>query len=110
MTMDVGKAVYENVAITDDHEESLSSTEVEESLMGDEKQWHSSNMAARRRSRRSKFISAFKTVKFFIDTFLLLVVIGLLLLLREQRNEMTEPGASWQVGGDYTGAGPSCRS
>lgn len=88
----------------DDQEELLSSTEVDESLMGDEKQWHSRELESGKRTKKNKYVSAFKSCWRLIDTLMLLVIIGLLLLLRSKSVESSSN--KWQVGGDFTGAGP----
>jgi hypothetical protein len=70
------------MSVTDDQEELLSSTEVDESLMGDEKQWYSPELETGKRSKTNTFTIAFRSYRWLIDTFLVLVIIGLLLLLR----------------------------
>ncbi len=97
------KPVYETVALGEDHEEDLSSTEVDESLMGDEKGWNS-----QRRSKRRTCVEVVKSYRWMLDTFLLLIIIGLLLLLRRDWADHGFPKSSSQLGGDFTGAGPHC--
>ncbi len=104
--MDSNKQAYENVALHDDSDDALSGTEVDESLMEDEKSWHPT-----RRSRRRTCLQLFKSYRWMIDTFLLLVIIGLLLLLRQEwasHDRSDYPRSSYQLGGDFTGAGPHC--
>lgn len=120
--MDVAPThAYKNVATVDDldhdrdhssdHDES--STEVGDSLIGeDEKQWDNIDLEdARSRHRRTAgeriaaALAAARSHRWLIDTLLLVVILGLLLLLHARGR----PHASWQVGGDYTGEGPHCR-
>lgn len=97
------KPEYETVPVVDEHEESLSSTDVDESLMGDEKQWCSPELeTGRRQSKRRVLITKFKSYRWIIDTSLLLIITALLLLMRAEWKEA--PTSSWQVGGDFTGA------
>ena len=100
--MNSNKMAYENVSLHDDAEDS--NTEVDESLIGDEKPWHGT-----RRSKRQTCWSLFNSYRWMIDTFLLLVITSLLLLLRQEWASHGFPKSSYQVGGDFTGAGPHCR-
>jgi len=94
---------YENIKHVDDHCETGSTTEVEESLMGDEKQWHNQRHHLQtKRTIRSKIASIFSTCRWVIDTALLVVI--LLLLLRDKSREA--PVNQWDIGGDLTGVGP----
>src|SRR5689334_18629394 len=95
---------YENVRVAqpEDMEECRSSTEVE-SLIDDEKHW---GTQPRRTTRRSKAASCFASYRWLIDTGLLLVILGL--LVRQQLHE--PPVNKWEIGGDFTGVGPSCKS
>ena len=97
----------EMVSSTDDQEKLLSSNEIHEASMDDEKQWHSLELDAGRRLKANKFTMAFGSYRWLIDAFLILVITGLLLLLHDQSKD--SPG-SIQVGGDSTGAGPTCLS
>jgi hypothetical protein len=106
--MDSTQPTDETMSITDDQEELLSITNVDELLMGDEKQWCSPGLETGRRLKRNKFTIAFGSYRWLIDVFLLFIIAGLLLLLRNQSKE--SPSSSWQVGGDSTGAGPKCLS
>ena len=95
---------YENIHLTgDDHDES--STEVDESLMGDEKQWQGENIQTlRKRQRRSRFMSILGSCRWILDTLLLLIILGL--LVREQlRAKSINP---WDFTGDLTGVAPRC--
>ncbi|TPX11708.1 uncharacterized protein E0L32_007687 [Thyridium curvatum] len=103
--MDQKHSPYETVPITDDrdHEESLSMTEVDESLMGDEKPWA---QQGGRRSRETKsWLAAFRSHRWLIDTSLLVVILVLVLLLHRERRK--DPSTTpQQVGGDFGGNGP----
>ena len=106
------------MSVKDDQEELLSSTEVDESsLMGeDEKQqeqWCSAEQLQKRDQRsRSKRKNIFATVlgsyRWLIDIFLLVVIVGLLILLRDQYKKSSSPETLRQVGGDFTGAAEKC--
>ncbi|KAK0120278.1 hypothetical protein ONS95_011684 [Cadophora gregata] len=100
MDSDIG---YKNIYISDehDHEEVLSTTEVDESLMGDEKP-----LQDRRISKTQSCMDTIRSFRWILDTSLLLIIIGLLLLIRHEWAQRETLPASWQVGGDYTGAGP----
>jgi hypothetical protein len=105
--MDPKPPIYESVSSSDDHEELLSSTEVDESVVGEEKPWYTAKEEARRRSRTSKLVSTLRSYRWLIDFSLLLVILGLLVfLLLGQRRDSRVP--HWQVGDDFTGAGPKC--
>ncbi|KAI1084738.1 hypothetical protein F5B20DRAFT_219417 [Whalleya microplaca] len=100
--METQKLKYANL----DRDDSRSSTEVEESLMGDEKQWHDIELNRHvARTRRSKFVLALNSARWILDTILLLVIIAL--LVRDQwRKPMPEEVNPWQFGQDLTGVGP----
>ena len=89
--------LYKNVYTTDehDHEEALSTTEVDESLMGDEKP-----SQHRKISTRQSCIGKLRSYRWILDTTLLMIILGLLLLLRHEWSQQKIPPASWQVGGD----------
>ncbi|KAH6714212.1 hypothetical protein BKA61DRAFT_674821 [Leptodontidium sp. MPI-SDFR-AT-0119] len=95
--------IYKNLRTTDDHDhdETLSATEVDESLMGDEKQLHHRGM-----SKKESCMAKLVSYRWILDTSLLLIIIALLLLLRHEWSQQKTSSSSWQVGGDYTGAGP----
>lgn len=91
----------------DKYDEARSSTEVDESLMGDEKPWHKQqpHQPLARRSIRSKIISALWSLRWVVDTLLLLAILGLLV-----RDQLRKPEVNqWDFGGDFTGVGPRCR-
>lgn len=102
--MDQQRHKYENIHLTgDDHDES--STEVDESLMGDEKQWDGEHIQSlSKRQRRNRCLSALSSCRWIVDTLLLLVIIGL--LVREQLRKL--PVNPWDFTGDMTGVGPRC--
>lgn len=100
------QAKYENVHL-DDHDEAGSSTEVEESLIGDEKKWHDEDFQRpQRRSRRSRLFSALLAGRWFLDTILLFAILGL--VVRQQLQ--TPPRNKWSFGGDIAGVAPECAS
>lgn len=98
---------YENVPF-DDREDS-STTDVEESLMGDEKQMHGENFNQRytRNSKRKTCLSSLNQARWFLDTILLLVIVGL--LVRDQSQRAIPKTSETEVGGDFTGVSPHCR-
>ncbi|KAI5860442.1 hypothetical protein GGS23DRAFT_614024 [Durotheca rogersii] len=123
---------YANLAqghAVDDRDDARSSTEVEDSLMGDDhggKEWHDVELDGRsalaglprgRRTLRARLAAAAGTARWALDTALLLVILGL--LLRDQARQPTTAapqGAAsslavgdvnpWQFGQDLTGVGP----
>lgn len=98
---------YENVSLEENDHDDLSTTEVGDSLMGDEKQWDVEDFQSRtRKSKRSTCMSILRSSRFFVDTILLLVILGL--LLREQWQKGSVSGGM-EVGGDITGVRPKCR-
>lgn len=112
--MESQKAQYANLPHIDDREDSRSSTEVEDSLMGDEKQWHDVELnRPRMRTRTSRFIGALKSSRWIIDTGLLLIILALLVRDQwrtsavEEKEEVENP---WQFGQDFTGVGPRLTS
>ncbi|KAK3369961.1 hypothetical protein B0H63DRAFT_564223 [Podospora didyma] len=98
---------YSHVQPLDDHVDDRSSTEVDESLMGDEKgqrDWHHQPL---RKSKRSRVASAFQSYRWIIDTSLLLVILGLLVRDQWRRPDSSLSGGHpWDFGGDLTGVGP----
>lgn len=99
---------YESLDELDKYDEARSSTEVDESLMGDEKPWHKQqpHQQPARRSKRKRIISALWSTRWAADTLLLLAIFGLLL-----RDQLRKPDVNqWDFGGDFTGVGPRCRS
>jgi len=98
---------YENLQL-DDHDDS-SITEVEESLMGDEKQMHRDEFRQRcsKKSKRRTCLTILNQARWFLDTILLLVIVGL--LLRDQSQKADLSTSEHEVGGDMTGVGPHCK-
>jgi hypothetical protein len=97
---------YENVEF-DDHEDS-STTEVEESLMEDEKHMHEEfHKRYATKSKRAACRSILNQGRWFLDTLLLLVIVGL--LVRDQAHRVNPKTSENEVGGDLTGVGPHCR-
>ncbi|KAK0652484.1 hypothetical protein B0T16DRAFT_426963 [Cercophora newfieldiana] len=90
---------YESIEHADDHGEAGSHTEVDESLMGDEKQWHQHHHLQPRPTLRRRISSIFTTCRWVIDTALLVII--LILLLRDKQRE--DPSNQWEIGGDITG-------
>ncbi|KAH6718010.1 hypothetical protein BKA61DRAFT_641769 [Leptodontidium sp. MPI-SDFR-AT-0119] len=95
---------YENVQMDDQDDSSI--TEVEESLMGDEKHLSAEEFRQRytRKPRRTTCLSILKEARWFLDIGLLLVVIAL--LLRNQSQNAIPKTSEHEVGGDMTGVGP----
>lgn len=98
---------YENVRV-DDHDDS-SSTEVEESLIGDEKLRYLEEFGQRdsRKSKKVTCLSILKEARWFLDTVLLVVIV--FLLLRDQSQKTIPKSSENEVGGDFTGVGPHCK-
>ncbi|CAK7199202.1 hypothetical protein SEUCBS139899_001875 [Sporothrix eucalyptigena] len=93
---------------SNDHDREGSDTEVDDSLISDdEKQWET--IALERETRRRRQSTLGKTIAFarryrwMIDTGLLIVILGLVLLLQF---EIRQRPSKWQVGGDYMAQGP----
>ncbi|KAK0619073.1 hypothetical protein B0T14DRAFT_537011 [Immersiella caudata] len=93
---------YEALDHVDDHS-SGSHTEVDESLMGDEnlKSWQHHHSEPHQ-PLRSRISSVFTSLRWTIDTALLLTI--LTLLLRDRQS--TPPTSQWDFGGDFTGVAP----
>ncbi|OTB13403.1 hypothetical protein K445DRAFT_319950 [Daldinia sp. EC12] len=107
--MESQKAKYANLRHVDDSDDSRSSTEVDDSLMGNEKEWHDVELGTptTRAGRIRKFVTDFKSARWFIDTGLLLII--LVLLVRDQRRRPVAEEKEvnpWQFGQDLTGVGP----
>jgi hypothetical protein len=102
-----GQLKYGNLQL-DDHDDS-SITEVDESLMGDEKELHAAEFQNRyqRKSKRTTCLSILKEARWFIDTVLLVFIV--VLLLRSQSQNTTPKTSEHEVGGDLTGVGPHCK-
>jgi hypothetical protein len=93
-------AKYDMAPHMDDRDDS-SSTEVEESLIGDDnlKGWDG---PSGRPSRRTKLGEMWRSYRWIIDTSLLLAILGL--LVRDQYRQPQQPQQpTLQIGGDYTG-------
>ncbi len=98
------KTGYETVQLHDEHDDS--STEVDESLLGDEKQQPRRRPAKERRRRLARLLSP---LRWAIDTALLLAILGL--LVRDRRLRAGEPPVDrWDFGQDFTGVGPRSKS
>ena len=97
---------YENVNI-EDHDDSVSNTEVEESLMGDDKKWQDDDYLGRSRKtkRRSNVMCVLNTVRWCFNTVLLLAILGL--VVRQQVKE--PPTTQLETLGDVTGFVPRCK-
>jgi hypothetical protein len=97
---------YESIQVDDGDDSSI--TEVEESLMGDERQMHVEELRQRytTKSKRIACLSILKETRWFLDTVLLLVIVGL--LLRDQSRKANPQTSEHEVGGDFTGVGPHC--
>lgn len=98
--MDPKGRKYETIwnAEDPDQEEFLSDTDVEASHHENEKQWHCEGGHADKWSRPRGVLVTIKTHRWMIDTFLLLVITGLLVLLLFRPAQL----ATRQVGGDFT--------
>jgi len=112
--------MYEKMHDVDDHEELLSSTDVDESPAENEKSWRRRERDVEKGTSRRHLQPTSSTdtlsYRIMIDTILLAVIICLLLvvLLREQNATPTRAGmtaaTSRQIGGDYTGGAPTFTS
>ena len=98
---------YENVQ--HDDRDDLSITEVEESLMGDDRQAHRDDLRKgyMAKSKRTTCLSILKEGRWFLDTALLLVIV--VLLLRNQSQKSIPKTSEHEVTGDFTGVGPHCK-
>ena len=98
---------YETVPVNhvDDCDEST--TEVDESLMGDEAQWSDKSLGAGRRPLKKRSLrSTIRSHRWILDTGLLLVILGLLV-----RDQLRQPPLNpYDFNGDLTGFGPRCTS
>ncbi|CZT13679.1 uncharacterized protein RAG0_17371 [Rhynchosporium agropyri] len=94
---------YETVQM-DDQDDS-STTEVDESLMGDDKHLVAEEFRERysRRSKTTTYLSILKEARWFLDIGLLLVIIGI--LLRNQSQNRIPKTSEHEVMGDITGIG-----
>jgi hypothetical protein len=100
LTMDShSQPKYDNVPL-EDHDEAGSNTEVDESLMGDEKKWHEHDFQTqRKRSGRSRLMSVLGSG---VNTVLLLAILGL--LVRQQLWSTSKD--LLEIGSDFTGFAP----
>jgi hypothetical protein len=89
---------YENVPI-EDHDEAGSNTEVDESLMGDEKKWQEQDFQTRRK-RPSLLKRILSVLRSGVNTLLLLVILGLLVV------QQLRAAPTLEVGSDFTGFAP----
>ncbi|KAH6669775.1 hypothetical protein B0J14DRAFT_104041 [Halenospora varia] len=96
--------------IQHDDQDNSSTTDVEESLMGDEKQMHMEEFHRNytTTSKRTTCLSILRDARWFLDTILLLVIVGLLLQDRLQKVNSTT--SEHEIGGDITGVGPHISS
>lgn len=108
---------YQNVAVADDKDDGRSSTEVDESVMGDEKHWRGEahrhhhpdcrHHSHETESTTRRYMTRFRRYRWVVDTLLLCVNISLsLLLVRDFWREKSV--STIQVGGDVSGLGPTC--
>ncbi|KAG9239962.1 hypothetical protein BJ878DRAFT_333968 [Calycina marina] len=98
--------LYNTVVAIEDHEDSRSSTEVGESLLGDEKQLQSTKHEPRLRSQRDAHMTSWKSYQWFISLTLQLVIMAMLLLLLRPR-WIDSSIMARQIGGDFSGGGPT---
>jgi hypothetical protein len=103
--MDKKDGTYDARPSTEDQEELLSSTDVDDLHMDEEKQWYSQKLESTRRLRGDKSLLC-TSYRWIIDAFLILIIIVLVILLRIKWMESSS--SNRQVGGDYTGGGPNC--
>ncbi|KAI0019417.1 hypothetical protein F4780DRAFT_780454 [Xylariomycetidae sp. FL0641] len=95
---------YEGLRVSD-HDDARSSTEVEDSLMGDEKQWRDVELnEPTRRTKKSGLMSSLRSSRWLIDTALLLIILAL--IVRDQWRRPAQGDNLWQFGQDMTGVGP----
>jgi len=96
---------YENVPAQQPDDCDESSTEVDESLMGEESQWNDKTLGMMdRRSKKRSLRAKLASYRWLLDTSLLLVILGL--IVRDQLRE--RPVNPYDFGGDLTGVGPRC--
>ncbi|GKT40990.1 oxidase ustYa [Colletotrichum spaethianum] len=106
--MDMSEAKYANLGIEDHDHDDRSSTEVEESLIGGDDKACRSCLTKEYQSpstrRQNRWLAMLKSSRWFVDTALLLVILGL--LVREQMRQPTENKLDF--GGDLTGVSGKC--
>ncbi|KAK1599375.1 uncharacterized protein LY79DRAFT_139022 [Colletotrichum navitas] len=96
--MDMSEAKYANIGLDDHDCDDRSSTEVEESLIGDEKACRScltKEYQSPTVRRTNRWLSMLKSSRYFVDTILLLVILGLLV-----RQQTQAPALSTLTPGD----------
>jgi len=76
-----------------------------DTLMGGEKQWSTPELESGKPSRKHTSMNSIISWWRVLDVFLMLIIFSLLFTMHEQRKVIS---ASWQVGRDFTGAGPHC--
>lgn len=106
--MESNKPVYDTVPLADEQYESRSSTEVDESVNGDECHCHFTSGRSLKRERRKACIFAFRSYLRIIDTLFLLVILSFLVILLLRDEHTGAQRDLRQVGGDYLGASPVC--
>lgn len=99
---------YDAVDLSNHERDSDSITEVEESLIGDEKRWHHDDLHALKTkpSKRSRCLAVVKSFSWTLNTVLLLAITAL--LLHDQSRKSGSTTSEHEVGGDLTGVTPSC--
>lgn len=91
-----------------DDRDDRSSTEVEESLMGEEHKWQDADIGQpTRKTRTSKCIALLRSISGVVNTLLLLGIFGLLLRI-QFKEDPKKPLNTWQIGGDMTDVAPEC--
>lgn len=98
---------YENLQL-DEHDD-LSITEVEDSLMGDQKRMdlEEFQQGYMKKSKRRTCLSILDASRWIFEALLLLVITWL--LLRDQSQKFNLNTSEHEVGGDMTGVGPHCK-
>jgi hypothetical protein len=100
-----GQTKYENLQLDDNDD--LSTTEVEESLMGDQKRLHLEEFEQwSKKSKRRTCLSILDASRWIFEGLLLFIITGL--LLRDQSQNVYLKTSEHEVGGDLTGVGPHC--
>lgn len=102
--MDMSDARYSNLHLEDHDRDDRSSTEVEESLIGGGDEKYARDFQRPPAKRRNGCLSLLNSSRWFVDTILLLVILGLLV-----RDRMDKPSRNpWDFGGDLTGVSGHC--
>nr|XP_036575724.1 uncharacterized protein CTRU02_14374 [Colletotrichum truncatum]KAF6782335.1 hypothetical protein CTRU02_14374 [Colletotrichum truncatum] len=99
--MDMSEAKYENLHLEDHDRDDRSSTEVEESLIGsgEHDKGYVRDFQRPAARRRNSCLSMLKASRWFVDTILLLIILGLLVKDRMDK----PPTNTLDFGGDLTG-------